>query len=302
MKVQKLNNQKLARLNRNGITQFNKELRDLNTFRISGKAKIYLELKTIENLIDVIDYLLKCHENFFVLGGGSNVLVRDFYNGAIIRLMGDFAHIEMIDDVVEMGAGITLTQALNYCLDNNLGGVEESIGIPATIGGATYMNASCYDFEMSKVVLYVVAYNTDLGKITFLTNDDCLFGYRRSIFQNSKYIILRVGMNFRHEEKEILEKRKSDALARRLSSQPKGFSAGSVFKKIDNLNISKMLDDMGVKGKEIGGAVVSDKHANFIINENNATSDDVKLLISQIIDEFQNKYRIQLQREIEYLE
>lgn len=302
MKVQKAKMHKLFKLNGKGLTEFNKELKDLNTFKISGKAKFYLEINTIENCVDVINYLLDCREKIFVLGGGSNILVEDYFDGAIIKLNGNFAHIEMVDGVVEMGAGVALSSALQFCIKNNLSGFEESIGVPGTIGGATYMNASCFDFEMAKIVSFVVALDLNSQKIVFLDNKDCNFGYRTSIFQNNQFIILRVGFSLKHANPEMLELKKKDTLEKRLKSQPKGYSAGSVFKRINDLNVSKMLDDMGIKGWCIGDAEVSTKHANFILNKGNATSIDVKNLIEKIEKEFKNTYNLQLQREIKYLE
>lgn len=302
MRVQKIHKSKLIKLNKWGTTHFQKELKDLNTFRINGKAKIYMEIGTIENFLDVLQYIQSCHERIFILGGGSNILVGEYFDGVVIKLVGDFDRIEIIDDVIEMGAGVRLISALQFCIDKNLAGFEESIGIPGTIGGATYMNASCYNFEMAKIVNYVVAYNLHTGKITYLNNSSCSFDYRKSIFQNDNFVILRVGFKLNSCPKEVLEEKKKEIIAMRNNSQPKGYSAGSVFKKIDNLNVSKMLDDMGIKGRCVGGAEVSIKHANFILNTNNATSAEVKSLIESIQKDFEDKYNLKLQREIKYLE
>lgn len=302
MRVQRLNKNKLIKLNKHGITQFNKDLKNYNTFRISGKAKIYVEINTIENFIDIMGYLLDVREKIFVLGGGSNILMCPYFDGAVIKLVGDLARIEIIDNIIEMGAGVTLSQALQFSIENGLKGLEESIGIPGTIGGATYMNASCYGFEMSRLIKYVSAYDTGTRKITYYPYDKCNFGYRKSIFQNGRLIILRVGLSMEKADKDILKSMAKDTITKRTNSQPKGYSAGSVFKKIDNLNVSKMLDDMGIKGKRVGGANVSTKHANFILNDGNATSEDVKRLIEEIRTEFNQKYNLLLQTEIEYLE
>ena len=300
MKVQKISKSILQKLNSRGVVEFNKDLLRLNTFRISAKSRIYLEINTIENLIDTVDYLHKLNISIFILGGGSNVLV-DNYSGAVIKLGGDFCHIEEIDDIIEMGSAVQLSKAYKFTLEHSLGGFEESVGIPGTIGGAVYMNASCYGFEMSRLVEYVVAYNIDTGKITYFSQDNCLFGYRDSAFKCNKYIILRVGLKLKHLDSNIISQICKDALNKRNSSQPKGFSAGCVFKRIDGLNISKMLDDMGIKGKSVNDAIVSDKHANFIMNKGNATSADIKKLIEEIKAEFKKTYNIDLQTEIKYL-
>lgn len=300
MKVQKISKSFLQKVNARGVVEFNKDLLRLNTFRISAKSRIYLEINTIENLIDTVDYLHKLNLSIFILGGGSNVLV-DNYSGAVIKLGGDFCHIEEIDDIIEMGSAVQLSIAYKFTLEHSLGGFEESVGIPGTIGGAVYMNASCYGFEMSRLVEYVVAYNIDTGKITYFSQDNCLFGYRDSVFKCNKYIILRVGLKLHYLDSDIINQICKDTLNKRKLNQPKGFSAGCVFKRIDGLNISKMLDDMGIKGKSVNDAIVSDKHANFIMNKGNATSADIKKLIEEIKAEFKKTYNIDLQTEIKYL-
>lgn len=300
MKVQKISKSFLQKVNARGVVEFNKDLLRLNTFRISAKSRIYLEINTIENLIDTVDYLHKLNISIFILGGGSNVLV-DNYSGAVIKLGGDFYHIEEIDDIIEIGSAVQLSKVYKFTLEHSLGGFEESVGIPGTIGGAVYMNASCYGFEMSRLVEYVVAYNIDTGKITYFSQDNCLFGYRDSVFKCNKYIILRVGLKLQHLDSDIINQICKDTLNKRKLNQPKGFSAGCVFKRIDGLNISKMLDDMGIKGKSVNDAIVSDKHANFIMNKGNATSADIKKLIEEIKAEFKKTYNIDLQTEIKYL-
>lgn len=300
MKVQKISKSFLQKVNARGVVEFNKDLLRLNTFRISAKSRIYLEINTIENLIDTVDYLHKLNISIFILGGGSNVLV-DNYSGAVIKLGGDFCHIEEIDDIIEMGSAVQLSKVYKFTLEHSLGGFEESVGIPGTIGGAVYMNASCYGFEMSRLVEYVVAYNIDTGKITYFSQDNCLFGYRDSVFKCNKYIILRVGLKLHYLDSDIINQICKDTQNKRKLNQPKGFSAGCVFKRIDGLNISKMLDDMGIKGKSVNDAIVSDKHANFIMNKGNATSADIKKLIEEIKAEFKKTYNIDLQTEIKYL-
>lgn len=300
MRVQKISKKLLQKLNRRGKCEFNKDLIGLNTYRISAKSSIYLEINTIENLIDTVDYLYKLHLPIFILGGGSNVLVDD-YSGAVIKLGGDFCYIEEIDDIIEMGSAVQLSKAYKFSLEHSLGGFEESVGIPGTIGGAVYMNAGCYGFEMSKLVEYVVAYNIETGKITYFSKYNCLFGYRDSVFKCNKYIILRVGLRLHLLDGDTISQICQDTLSKRNSTQPKGLSAGCVFKKIDGLNISKMLDDMGIKGKRVNDAIVSQKHANFIMNKGNATSEDIKKLIEEIKIEFKKTYNIDLQVEIKYL-
>ena len=161
------------------------------------------------------------------------------------------------------------------------------------------MNAQAYNFEMAKIVDYVVAYVD--SKITYFDTKDCCFAYRSSVFQKNNAIILRVGFKMLSGKQDEIQAKFTKTLQKRRESQPiEKYSAGSVFKKIDGIEVSKLLDEAGFKGKKIGGAEVSDKHANFIIN-NGATSQDVYSLINCIKTEFFDLYKIKLENEIIYV-
>lgn len=300
MKVQNAKLNELKKLNAHGVTKANYSLKSLTTFKIGGNTKFYLEIKTLEDFIKVMLYLKTKSDKVFVLGGGSNVLISDRgFEGVTIKLAGDFDRIIAFDDIIEMGAGVRLSRALKFCADEGLTGFEDAVGIPGTIGGATYMNASAHDFEMKNIIEYVVAY--DFEKIIFLNDKDCDFGYRDSIFQHGKYIILRVGFKLSNADPKLIIARQKEVLARRLNSQPKGFSAGSVFKNQDGICVSRMLDEMGAKDMQVNDAIVSTKHANFILNKGNAKSEDVASLIKLLKDKFYKFYGINLETEIKYI-
>ena len=302
MKVQSVSFGILKKLNKSGKTYKNFALRSKTTIAIGGLAKYFVQISTIEDFLKVMLYLRETKTKFFVLGGGSNIVFSSKgYSGVVISLDGDFARIEQNFDSIEMGAGVKLSQAIRFCMENSLGGFESAVGIPALIGGATYMNASCFDFEMSKIICYVVAFDLTSFKIVYLTNDECNFAYRSSIFQNKNHIILRVGFNLKHMEKVDLRQKLIGILQKRLQSQPKGHSAGCVFKKISGLQVSKMLDDMGAKGMSCNDAIVSEKHANFVINKANATSQDVHNLVKAISQNFESVYGIKPECEIEFI-
>lgn len=300
MKVQNAKLSDLKKLNAHGVTKSDYSLKPFTTFRIGGNTKFYLEIKTLEDFIKVMMYLKTKSDEVFVLGGGSNVLISDKgFGGITIKLAGDFDRIIAFDDVIEMGAGVKISQALKFCADESLSGFEDAIGIPGTIGGATYMNASAHNFQTKNIIDYVVAY--DFKKIIFLNGKDCNFGYRDSIFQHGKYIILRVGFKLTHTDKSIILARQKQVLKLRLDSQPKGLSAGSVFKNQDGICVSRMLDEMGAKGMQANDAIVSTKHANFILNTGNAKSEDVATLINLLKDKFYKYYGINLETEIKYI-
>lgn len=301
MSVSKISFKMLTKLNKNGEVYKDYPLKKLTTFKIGGKTKYLIKIATLENFIKVMMYLAEKKCPYYVLGNGSNVLASDSgYDGIVIKLIGDFDRVLAKDNLMECGAGVSLTKAFVYAREKGLSGFECGVGIPATIGGATYMNAQCNGFEMANIIDYVVAYHN--GKITYLKNSDCDFGYRYSIFQNDEYIILRVGFKLVQDEIDNITARYQESLNRRHKTQPVQYpSAGCVFKRMDGIVVSQMLDQMGAKNYVIGGAKVSDKHANFIINFNVAKSEDVMQLINNIRNDFYTKYNVRLETELKLL-
>lgn len=297
----KLSIKKIKSLNKKGNVYQNVEFKDYCTFRCGGKVSMLLEIHCLEDFLKVMFYLNELHAEYFILGGGSNVLCADNgYKGIVIKLCGDFARIEHEDDVLECGAGARLSEVYQYAKKLSLGGLECSAGIPATIGGAICMNASAYDFEMSKLVDYVIAYQD--GKIQYLTNKDCGFGYRDSVFQKNNGIILRAGLILTRSNIEFIQAKYLETLQKRKSSQPLEFaSAGCIFKRQEGVVVSKLLDDCGLKGLTLGGAMVSFKHANFIINKKDAMAQDIYELIRIIKKRVWDKSKIKIDTEIKFL-
>lgn len=291
---------KLLKLNYNGKTEKHKSLKNLTTFKLGGECDIYLEIHTLENFIKSIMYIEGQKLKYFIIGNGSKLLVSDKgYNGIVIKLLGDFARIDSDNDQVECGAGLGVLGAYKFSKELGLSGFENLAGIPGSIGGLVYMNAGALGFEISQIVLYVVAYVN--GKITYFSNDDCEFGYRTSIFQKNKAIILRVGFQLNKCEKSNMENKYLEILKLRKTKQPIILpNAGSVFKRLEGIEVSKMLDEDGFKGRKFGGAIVSSKHSNFIVNQS-ATASDVFNLIRIIKDEFYSLHKIELIPEIIYL-
>ncbi len=296
-----VNVSKLKSLNIGGEVNKNVSLDEYTTYKLGGKAKCVVTISTIEGLIKVMDYIESRGIEYFILGAGSNLLVSDKgYNGVVIKLAGNFARFEQTSDgLVSIGAGMRLTKAYAMSKDLGLSGLQVLATIPATIGGAVYMNAGAYGEQISDRIEYVVAFIS--GKIKYFDHSACNFGYRTSVFQSLNAIILRVGFRLECEEREIIELGFKETLQKKRTSQPLEYpSAGSVFKRIDGLNVSKMLDDMGIKGMKVGGAMVSYKHANFILNLG-GTATDVYVLIHKIKKMFKEKYDIDLVTEIKFL-
>lgn len=291
----------LKKCNKGGTILKNVSLSNYTTFKIGGRAKIMVTIKTIEGFIRVMDYIQNKKLRYFILGEGSNLLISDKgYDGVVILLKGDLARISETHDGIEVGAGARLTTAYIEARNLGLSGLEVLGTIPGSTGGAIYMNAGAYDTCISDIVSYVIAYVD--GKIKYYTLSECEFGYRSSIFQKNNAIILRVGLKLITKDPNDIQAKYLDTLKRKRLSQPLSFpSAGSVFKGIGDLSVSKMLDDMGVKGLREGGAMVSDKHANFIVNDGNAKAKDVYVLIHKVKKMFKDTYGIDLQIEIQFL-
>ena len=292
----------LRKLNQGGEVISSVDMSKYSTFKCGGRAKVLVLIKTLEGFVKVTKYLKDKSIEYFVIGAGSNILVSDKgYNGVVLKLSGDLARIESTgDNTIEVGAGVKLSKIFAYTSSNNLSGLEDGAGIPATIGGAVYMNASAYNYETAKLVEYVVAYLD--GKLTYFDKDACKFSYRHSVFQDNGAIIVRVGLKFKPLNKQDIMQRFNEVSKMRATSQPLNKpSAGCVFKKVEGIEVSKCLDLMGLKGLTVGDAQVSIKHANFIINLGEAKAQDIYKLISLIQTKFEETYNILLETEIKFL-
>lgn len=254
------------------------------TFKIGGTADIYIKVNNLSALNTILQECVELNINYMLIGNGSNILVNDDgIRGAVLCLDGDFRHITLLDDTtIYCGAGATLASLCKFAQKNGLTGLEFAWGIPGTVGGAVFMNAGAYDGEMKNVV-HCVSHITSDGKIGRLEKDELAFGYRTSAYRKSNMIITGVTLKLRKGNPDDIRLKMDDFLSRRSSKQPLEFpSAGSVFKRPEGNYAGALIEQCQLKGKMIGGAQVSEKHAGFIINRANATSKDVKELVSEI--------------------
>ncbi|MDA0207859.1 MAG: UDP-N-acetylmuramate dehydrogenase [bacterium] len=292
-------------------------------FRIGGPARFFAEVKTVEELVHAIQ-LCKEHEvEFFVLGGGSNTLASDEgFDGVVLKLA--------MRDIVINGthlvadAGAISASVARKTADAGLAGFTWAISLPGTIGGAIRGNAGCFGGEMKDTVTKVEVYR--VGQIVELTNRDLKFGYRDSWVKHSDDIVLRVYMELQKSNREELLAELKAIVEKRKASQPLyAGSAGCIFKnyEIDSVEELKRLkaydvfpeamlearrisagwviDQLDLKGKQIGGAKVSDEHGNFVVNLGDATADDIVQLVALIKTKARNTFGIQLHEEIKYL-
>ncbi len=254
------------------------------SFKIGGNADTYVKVDSLSTLGTIIRECVDSDIDYLILGNGSNVLVSDEgYRGVIIRLDGEFRKISLIDETtVYCGAGASLATLCKFALNNGLSGLEFAWGIPGTVGGAIFMNAGAYDGEMKNVV-HSVSHLTPDGGIGRCEKDDLQMGYRTSVYRSNKCIITGVTLKLKKADPEAIRAKMDDFMNRRSTKQPLEFpSAGSVFKRPEGAYAGALIEQCGLKGKCHGGAQVSDKHAGFIINKDNATANDVKSLIREV--------------------
>ena len=278
-----------------GKVIINERISNYTTYRVGGKVRAICYPKGEDELIELVKILKDNEIKYFVLGNGSNVLFSDkLYDGVIIKL-DNFNKINIQDNKIEVGAGYPLVKLSNDAMKNSLVGLEFASGIPGTVGGAIFMNAGAYGEDMSKIVSSVRILTNDL-KIIELNNKDMEFSYRTSILQKHLgYICLSAKLELNYGKQEEIEGIMSERRIQRRNTQPLNYpSAGSVFRNPTGMYAGKMIEDMGLKGYTVGRAMVSTKHANFIINMGNAKAIDIKRIIDLIKQKALTKYGIRL--------
>jgi len=269
------------------------------TFKIGGEADFFIEPTDVRELRKILKIAKRNNLRIYILGAGSNLLVSDEgVRAVVIRLSSDyFKKIKFLGNYVWVGAGLKVSRLLKSCLENGLGGIEFLTGIPATLGGAIFMNAGTKEGCIGDFVeeVKVMDYN---GKIKKLKRNSLDFGYRYSNLKN--FIILEALLRLiKKDKKEIRNKMDYFMNYRRLTQELSYPSCGCIFKNPNGFFAGKLIEDCNLKGKSIGDAQVSQKHANFIINRNSASAKDVLKLIDYIKGKVKKKFNIDLELEIE---
>lgn len=270
------------------------------SFKIGGTADTYIKVDTLSKLSTILKECKDSDIEYTLLGNGSNVLVSDNgIRGVVIRLDGDFKQITLVDETtIFCGAGATLAYLCKFALKCGLTGLEFAWGIPGSVGGAVFMNAGAYDGEMKNVVHSVSHISPD-GKIGRLEKSELDFGYRTSAYRKNNMIITGVTLKLEKGNTDDIRNKMDDFMNRRTTKQPLEFpSAGSVFKRPEGNYAGALIEQCGLKGKSVGGAQVSEKHAGFIINKSNATANDVKNLVKEIQETVSEKTGYNLECEL----
>lgn len=276
----------------------NENMSKHTSFKIGGCADIYICPHSKEELKEIILLAKKENIPFYVVGNGSNLLVSDEgVKGAVISTL-KLNKIKVTDDTIYAEAGASLTAVCLAARDASLTGLEFAYGIPGSIGGALFMNAGAYDGEMSFITTLAESI-TPLGESVSRNTEELKLGYRHSIYRENGEIITGVTLKLKKGDKEKISDRMTELMVKRKTSQPLDFpSAGSTFKRPKGGFAAALIDECGLKGRSIGGAEVSTKHAGFVINKEDATAKDVLALIEIIKNEVSEKKNITLEPEV----
>ena len=281
----------------------NAYMKDYTTYKVGGKVICIVYPEDEQSLIKLLCYIKANSIKYKIIGNGSNVIFNDSgFNGVIIKL-DNFNNLNIINNKITVGAGYMLNKLALRVSRLGFTGMEFATGIPGTVGGAIYMNAGAYKTDMGYIVTSVKVLTPDL-EIKVMKNKDLDFHYRSSFLQKNKdYICLEATISLikgdPDEIMELIDSRKK----RRIETQPLEYpSAGSVFRNPEGDFAGRLIEELGFKGKSIGGATVSEKHANFIVNTGNAKGEEIKELINEIKSKIKEKYNIELKVEQEFVD
>lgn len=272
-----------------------------STFGVGGRIGYYYEPTSLTDLEKCIEFAINNKITYRIIGNGSNILCSDNgYNGLIVctKKITKILY-NSTSGIIRAFSGASLTRLITLAKELSLGGMEALCGIPATVGGATTMNAGAFGYHISDYITSVCYF--DGTKRIVLETKDCNFDYRNSIFKNSNLVVLYADFKFDKKDKADIEKRINKYTLLRNESQPKGKSCGSVFKNPTGYTAGKIIESVALKGFSVGDAEISTKHANFIINNGNAKSSDIVLLIDIIKKKVKKIFNVDLQEEVEYL-
>ncbi len=280
--------------------EFNKSLAPFFGYKTGGNALMYLEASSVKEVCSAIDYCNSINLPYKIIGNGTNILLSDRgYNGLVISLK----KLSLIEyyrgGEIKVNAGASLSKLINFCIENGYSGIEGLSGIPATVGGATAMNAGAFLTCISDFITVVETVRN--GKVFRYDRNFCKFGYRKSRFLDNKDVITSVRFKFLRDNPCLIRERSNEYLRKRKIIQPQGRTCGSVFKNPKGFYAGELIERASLKGEKIGGAEVSKMHANFIVAKENCTSQDVKKLINLVKFEVASKFGVKLNEEIEYL-
>jgi UDP-N-acetylmuramate dehydrogenase len=283
-----------------GNLRRNEPMKFHTSLGVGGPADILVNPRGLKALIDILGLCRSENVPFFVMGKGTNLVVRDGgIRGVVIKTCDGVNNFQINQDcTIKAETGARLSEIAAASCENLLAGFEFAAGIPGTLGGAVVMNAGAYDREMKDVIIETTCIN-DKGELITITGAGHEFGYRSSIMQKKGYIVLKSVIMLERGEKAKIMETMRELAKRRQDKQPLDLpSAGSVFKRPDGYYAGKLIEECGLRGATIGGAKVSEKHCGFIVNNGDATAADVINLIEHIRHDVKRKCGVELQPEV----
>ena len=272
------------------------------TFRVGGNADFFVKPSTAEEVKQVVALCKKENLSYYILGNGSNLLVGDKgYRGVIIQIYKDMNEIVVDGDRIRVQAGALLSKVGSVALDAGLAGFEFAAGIPGTVGGAVMMNAGAYGGEMKDILVSATVLTED-GEVLRLANEELELGYRTSVIAKKNYVVLEAEYQLRAGDKAEIRAQMDELKLRRVTKQPLEYaSAGSTFKRPEGYFAGKLIQDAGLRGFEVGGAQVSEKHCGFVINKGDATAADIVELMNQVSEKVFQQFGVTLEPEVRRL-
>ena len=272
------------------------------TFRVGGNADFFVIPKTVEEVKQTIMLCVEQDMPYYILGNGSNLLVGDKgYRGVVIQIYKEMNNIFVDGQKIKVQAGALLSKIGSVALEAGLTGFEFAAGIPGTMGGAVVMNAGAYGGEM-KDVLEEVTVLTKEGEVLILSKEQLDMGYRTSVVAKKDYIVLKATIALELGDRDAIKARMDELKVQRTTKQPLEFpSAGSTFKRPEAYFAGKLIQDAGLRGFQVGGAQVSEKHCGFVINKGDATAADIVELMKQVSERVKEKFGVELEPEVKRL-
>ena len=277
--------------------------------RVGGPAEMLVTVNNITELTTAIELAYAQHIPYFVLGGGSNILVSDAGIQGLIILnkarQVQYRHTGL-SVVCTVESGMNLSSLARQCIAKGLGGLEWAISIPGTVGGAVVGNSGAHGGDMKSALLTTTVWEPGQG-VTIYSNEEMAFGYRSSLLKQEqaadrpRRVVLAAELELRPESVEVLAGRADGFTARRKQTQPGGANAGSMFKNPDNYYAGYLIEAAGLKGYRCGGAHISEKHANFFVNDQEASAEDVRALIAEAWNAVREKFSVEMELELEFV-
>jgi UDP-N-acetylmuramate dehydrogenase len=273
------------------------------SLHIGGKADYFVTPTDVEEVKAVVCLCKSENVPYYIMGNGSNLLVSDLgYRGVVLQLGDEFQKASVGEEgIITAQAGILLSRLANIAAEHSLTGFEFASGIPGTLGGAVTMNAGAYDGEMKQCLIAARVMDVE-GNVKELSLEELNLGYRTSILQKENYILLDAMIKLTKGDQQLIRQKMNDLNAQRRDKQPLDkYSAGSTFKRPEGYFAGKLINDAGLRGYQVGGAAVSEKHCGFVINKDNATAEEFLALIRDVIRIVEEKFGVRLEPEVKFL-